>query len=266
MRRIINHRFFPLPVTGYETETIAYRDRVVADGGEVIDIDSVDATYKLYKTLGILTNIKHHSSPSFALKKDANNRVSKLYDISPSNRDFYNDTGAEQPLCEVDNSIYYDGDTKRFFPTSLMTGDSAEMIVVLKAFYNVPPTTQYTGHPHGYIDVNNNFGSHYSWTNGHFYETFWTTGRMDAIPRLRDIDIYNIYAVESKTGVYKVRMNNTVIGNRTSNTTNSGDAADQQFPKVNYKGWIRDYVFTDGLTDVQRTEIHNFLNQNYTIY
>ena len=65
----------------------AYVTRVLADGGEIID----SAFYNANKT----TTANVHVNSKFGIKKDGQNRVSKIYDLY--SQDFIQNVGAEQP-------------------------------------------------------------------------------------------------------------------------------------------------------------------------
>lgn len=65
----------------YEAETLAYQKRVLADGGEIINIGYLDSCIANGKANGWLDTLTIGISAEFGIKKDANNKVVKLYNI-----------------------------------------------------------------------------------------------------------------------------------------------------------------------------------------
>lgn len=63
------------------TETSTYIDRVVADGGEVINADKVDSVYTIIKSHGFSADALSILSADFGIKKDASNKITKLYSL-----------------------------------------------------------------------------------------------------------------------------------------------------------------------------------------
>jgi len=55
-----------------------YRARVIADGGSVINMDSVDNTYNNALTNDYYDSLKTWIGVYFGIKKDANNKITKL--------------------------------------------------------------------------------------------------------------------------------------------------------------------------------------------
>lgn len=106
VKRIVNYRFFP-SVAGptYEPETPAYRDRVLADGGEVIDLDYVDSVYKKLKELSLLSSLKHWTSARAGVRKDSAGYISKVYSLDGVN-DGVQTTGAAQPLYSSTGYVF----------------------------------------------------------------------------------------------------------------------------------------------------------------
>jgi hypothetical protein len=95
-----------------EPETTIQINRIVADGGVVIDPVFMNSTIKLLKSLGIYGNAKLLTDANFGVKKDGSGAISKLYDISGNNNDATQSTGASQPIWSLVNGrgvITYDG-------------------------------------------------------------------------------------------------------------------------------------------------------------
>ena len=65
---------------GLSLQTIAYRDRVIADGGTIVDLAYVDSIYKTLNNKGILSSLKVWISPNCGVKISAG-KVTKLYNL-----------------------------------------------------------------------------------------------------------------------------------------------------------------------------------------
>lgn len=93
---------------GLLPETKAYRDRVEADGGVVIDLIYVDAIFRKLKDMGVYNNLLHWVSAKAGVKKDASNYISKLYSLIDGT-DETQLTGANQPLATANDRVSFDG-------------------------------------------------------------------------------------------------------------------------------------------------------------
>ena len=62
-------------------ETKAYETRVIADGGTVINLNAVNSAYKSIKSTGIMDSLWGFWDANFGVKKNANNKVTKLYNL-----------------------------------------------------------------------------------------------------------------------------------------------------------------------------------------
>lgn len=76
-------KFFTLYDSGisYEIETLAYKTRVEADGGTVINIGYLDDFIKDAKNKGYYDSLLVAVDVNWGVKKNANNKVLKLYDL-----------------------------------------------------------------------------------------------------------------------------------------------------------------------------------------
>lgn len=138
----------------YETETIAYRDRVEADGGIVINLDLVDSVFVKLKAYSYLANVLTAVSPYFGVKKDASNNISKLYGLN--GYDFEQLTGANQPLWEehADGNKYIQSDG-----TKSMLASTTEAITNLTIIQN--HKVDFTSGPRNVYSVNEGGGTNY---------------------------------------------------------------------------------------------------------
>ena len=117
-----------------EPETIIQKNRIIADGGTVIDLAYMDLAIKTLKQLGIYGNAKLLTDANFGVKKDGSGAVSKLYDISGNGNDEAQVVGASQPIWSLVNGkgvITYDGVNDRLTGSdyNLPTGSTARTIL-----------------------------------------------------------------------------------------------------------------------------------------
>lgn len=119
----------------YAPETTAYVDRVETDGGEIISIDAVNDAYLLLKgyNINLTTELKHWSSPNFGVKKDANNKVTKLYDLSSNNNDIAQTDTSKSPTWSNGYNTF-DGSNDILYKTArLLSGaTTAQLYAVIK--------------------------------------------------------------------------------------------------------------------------------------
>ena len=83
---------------GAETETTNYKNRVISDGGIVIDIPYVDLVYKKLKAETLLAQTKDWFSNLGGIKYDTNNEISKWYNLSSNNLDANHSLGTKPIL------------------------------------------------------------------------------------------------------------------------------------------------------------------------
>lgn len=79
----------------YDAATIAYRDRVEADGGTIKDLAYVNSVIRLLILEGVYSNLASWVSANAGVKKDGSNFVSKMYCIT--GKDMLQATGSAQP-------------------------------------------------------------------------------------------------------------------------------------------------------------------------
>ena len=83
-------------------KTKAYQIRVLADGGEIINIDAVEAAYKDAINNGYYDSLQVWVSASFGIKKNANNKTTKLYNLIGTS-DFAQADTAKAPTWYADS-------------------------------------------------------------------------------------------------------------------------------------------------------------------
>ena len=95
-------RFAASVLNNLEPETLAYIQRVRADGGEVIDVAYVDSIYKKIKELNLLNDLLYWHSPYAGVKKDTLGAYSILFDISNNDNDFVQPNAPLQPIENIE--------------------------------------------------------------------------------------------------------------------------------------------------------------------
>lgn len=114
----------------YLPETKAYIARVKADGGVIIDAESINTAITNAKDSSYYDNIKLWVSADFGIKKDANNKILRLYNII-GNKDFVQTDTSKSPTW-IDDSlggkpiVAFDGsDDFMSVDTFYLSGDNA---------------------------------------------------------------------------------------------------------------------------------------------
>ena len=80
-------------------ETIIQRNRIVADGGTIVDLKWMDRVIRMMKGAGVYGSAKFIGDANMGVKKDGGTgAVSTLYDISGNNNDATQATGTKQPI------------------------------------------------------------------------------------------------------------------------------------------------------------------------
>ena len=85
-------------VGGLDPATVVQKNRILADGGTIINLTLMDAAIKHAKKNGYYSRLYSYCSPEFAVKKDGTNHISKLYDIGPTGNHLVQLTGSAQYL------------------------------------------------------------------------------------------------------------------------------------------------------------------------
>jgi hypothetical protein len=135
--------FFPIISTGsfkinnLLPETKAYRTRVLDDGGTVVDINYVNQCYT--KIAEVAVNYSWLSA-SFGVKKDASNKISKLYSLGGADFDLVQSTPSLQPTWKESGynslpAIAFSVDTK-------LRSSVATVLVQSNSIYCVGFTTK----------------------------------------------------------------------------------------------------------------------------
>lgn len=97
---------------GWTPETLIQKSRIESDGGEVVNLTCMNAVISELETLGIYSNCKFLTDADFGVKKDIDNKVSKIYDISGNGNDVASLISANQPIWNTlgdKGLITYDG-------------------------------------------------------------------------------------------------------------------------------------------------------------
>lgn len=119
-------------------ETIAYRNRVTADGGAVINLLDVDKAIRHAKANGYWSSVAFWTSAQFGVKKDGSNAVSKLYCLKGN--DATQTTGANQPIWTANQqngraALVFDGSNDLITTgSSVITDDAIGIFVVFSGY------------------------------------------------------------------------------------------------------------------------------------
>jgi hypothetical protein len=258
-----------------EAETIAYRDRVIADGGELIDMDYVDACFKVLKTHNLLGSLLYYTSPSLGIKKDATGYISKLYSLIDGT-DMIQTTGAYQPLFQADTlngkpNIYYDGDDAfngvllPKIPTVASVFQVAKETVggdvhMLWAFGTTSSDTYDLYQYANELGLNNFDGNIYGINDAHLF----LEKNFIIKSELHSMDYTKFYMQ-----VNGVERTSSAVRGTTSNRpiNQTFNLAKGYIHHYLWKGWIADTMVLDKvLTTAENDAINNHLNGNYLIY
>lgn len=265
MKRIVNYRFFPSAAgPTYEAETIAYRDRVLADGGEVIDLDYVDSVYKKLKELSLLASLKHWSSARAGVRKDSANYVSKLYSGDSLSKDITQTTGAKQPFYEL-GFIVYDGQDDFLNNSSFGWQQGESVTVHFKGVPEVNVGMAFTAN----TDPNNRFSAHIPYNDKVLY---WDYGNVNTGMGGRiSANISNFILLETSFTLVSNAVNYKAIyanGSAISTNTDNINITALELPALDvarnasngnaHKGKIKHlYFFNKALTAEQITALNS---------
>ena len=74
--------------TAYQTETLAFQTRVLADGGTIVSLTDIDTAIVWAKANSLYTSVLQWFSPQFGYKDEqGGGKVRLWYDLSPNNND-----------------------------------------------------------------------------------------------------------------------------------------------------------------------------------
>jgi hypothetical protein len=86
---------------GMQPETVAFKARVLADGGEIIDLNYVNSEIRRLKQVGMWNKIFAYPSVEFAVKKDASNNVEKIYCLKRALMDLIQTNTSYKGIYEI---------------------------------------------------------------------------------------------------------------------------------------------------------------------
>lgn len=128
-----------------EPETITFKNRVIADGGEIIDLKYINSEVRRLKSItdsgtSMWNRLSLYCSPAFAIKRNTSDatKVEKIYDLKRSLMDLIQTTSTYQgtfttgqngkPCVQLD-------DTDDYYQTNY----DAAMVQPLSIYYNLFP-------------------------------------------------------------------------------------------------------------------------------
>lgn len=91
------YKAYPVITGGPEAEVENYYCKVFADGGTLTDLDEINNSVITAKTNNYYNKIVGWFSGQFGWKNAGSNKVSKWYDLSPQQLDFYHTNSAMYP-------------------------------------------------------------------------------------------------------------------------------------------------------------------------
>lgn len=238
----------------YEAETLAYQTRVLADGGEITDIDKLNTAILNAKTNDYLDSLDLWVSPSFGVKKDANNKVTTLYDVTTNDNDLVQ---ADTSLCAtlLTDSIYFGGANGRYY-------NFTDINTIRSVFWVVSDVT--TGDSRNFLLGDN---TEYHFHRG-FNRTIWDVGFASAnitggTTRQNGAGVDGTIATVStiKALITLITSGNVEAGNFSSDRDETG-AGGSTWTSYMWELMISSTPFSDTKRDLIETD----LNTRYTIY
>lgn len=161
MSRRINNRF---ALQQYEQETLNYKARVETAGGVVLDIEYVDAVYKLLKALNLLTVLKYFTSYKAGIRKDSAGAVSKLFSLDLNGNDVkQTNAGSLQPIYYVDG-IHYSGRYLEALGNTNFNVLGSDKLTI--GAETIPDTTSGFGTPFANMDTTKAYNGYDLWYEG----------------------------------------------------------------------------------------------------
>lgn len=91
--------------SSFEPETLAFQSRVIADGGKILDINKLDAFFKVNKYNGLYNSLQFAVSKQFGYKVDENNNIIKIYDASKNGNDLDISRGTVPE--DIENDMFF---------------------------------------------------------------------------------------------------------------------------------------------------------------
>lgn len=227
----------------YEAETLAYQSRVLADGGEIVDLAALNNFYINAKANDYLDSLTFLYASKFGLKKNANGVVILLYDVTANQNDAPQaDTSKAATLNG--NNLYFSG-SDQYYPQDAMAIGSFYGIANFTGGANF---TDFNGifNQDGSTFVLGSVGSTVFYGSVLFYFNNTLSGDKDFAPLAT---IKTIYAAASPIS---------------STTFEIGSDVGSRF-------WIGNInvmagISTNNLSDAKRTALDGFFNSLYSVY
>lgn len=254
-------------IGGYRADTLAYKSRVEADGGIVVDIDYVDSIFTLIASQGIYTSGRVWCSPNAGIKKNVSDQVSKIYNLFGS-LDAVQATTGSMPIHYTGGSLWskkawFGGVSKGITIPNLILPTYVDVLFYFDRssghwdsyhgratstddgfqLYNGGKFTMCRG---GSEHVSN----YYTWNEGDFCNKTLISAKYNATLGKPSIWVNGaFYAPVSNTGT--IRENTlTTRDLKLWTTSNCPEAA-------------TDYVIFDSLPDANFNAIYNFVTNTY---
>lgn len=251
-----------------EPETILYVNRVEADGGTIIDTNSVDSFVVHAKTNGYWDSLYIAYNASWGVKKDVTNYASKLYDIKGVN-DLVQTTASAQPRWHADTlnskpALVYDGTNdylilqKLIIASNPYTSISIGRRTGISGFLAIGSDTSLAH----YISPFNISGDNNIYIVGS--SGFFNAGSFDNYQPHINITNYDGNRFSVWRGSNPFTLQNWSPGTRGYTFNNSG-----RYGSANvYASQILSSIlhFNRQLSDTKRIAVYNYLNAKYGVY
>lgn len=234
----------------YEPETLTYQTRVLADGGEIIDITVLNDAIVTAKAGDYFDSLSIWVNPSFGIKKDANNKVTVLYDVTANNNDLIQaDTSKAGTL--LTDSLYISG-TRFYEFTDINTVRSVFWVLAI---------APWDGSNRRFIMGDNGTYDFHAQASGRFWDTdFSSLNIRNGVTRQNAAVIDN--------GVTTIATIQGIISLVTTGNVEAGNfAQDRGSATQVFNGYLWELMIsTVPFSDTKRNLIETDLNTKYGIY
>jgi len=257
-------------IVGLLPETIVQRNRIVADGGTVVDIKYIDRTLRLLKGASSYSRCKFLGDANMGVKLNGSG-VTKLYDLSGNNNDATQGTVANQPVWTANvqggrAGIVFDGNDTLITPTVAVGAADFTMGLLVKRSATPDVNDGLLGAPANYAGLLMQDSSGFSVgksgvATGSSVAYAIPQAFVSVLANVTTGTTADIYINGSFIGT-STDASNYTLGNRLFNIGCAGSIADLPLTGT----IINSFAYSGSLTTAQRTAIERFLNAYFSIY
>ena len=191
----------------FQTETISYKNRVLADGGIVQNIGAVDTRIQRLKELSLYSSLFHANSDKGGFKIDASNLIEKAYSYPDATTDLVQITSTRKPTL-INDGLLFDSVDDELSKT--LTSNSLSSFSVI---WKIKPTTG-NYFPLFSFGAWESFNLH-SENGGKIYAGI-TIGARFAIAEamLNNVLATYTFTYDQPSGIAKLYRNETLLGSK----------------------------------------------------